>query len=179
MARYQSGCAESAEALVEAANPILARFLYATSWPGANLDDLLQECWLRVHKARSSYRPGEPALPWLIAIARHTRVDSFRRWQRTRGRESGLGDRDFPAASSDPYPAAFASSQLMRLVASLPEAQREVIVMLKLGGLSVQEVALATGSTTGAVKQKAYRAYQTIRARLGAAAPPSLKEPPE
>ncbi len=169
MARYQSGCPESAEALVELANPILARFLYATSWPGVNLDDLLQDCWLRIHKARSSYRPGEPALPWLLAIARHTRVDYFRRWQRTRGRETGLAHYEFPAPPLTP---SHPSDDLLRLVASLPEAQREVIVMLKLGGLSVQEVALATGSTVGAVKQKAFRAYQTMRARLGISPPP-------
>ena len=45
------------------------------------------------------------------------------------------------------------------LVAALPEAHREVVTMLKVGGLSLEEVARATSSTVGAVKQKALRAY--------------------
>lgn len=54
-----------------------------------------------------------------------------------------------------------------RLIADLPEAQREVLVMLKVLGMSLEEVARATSSTIGAVKQKAHRAYTTLRRRLG------------
>jgi len=56
------------------------------------------------------------------------------------------------------------------LVAALPEAQRAVITMLKVGGLSLEEVACATSSTVGAVKQKAHRAYQRLRQLLQAGA---------
>jgi RNA polymerase sigma-70 factor (ECF subfamily) len=49
------------------------------------------------------------------------------------------------------------------LVAALPEAQREVVVMMKVQGLSLEEVARATSSTVGAVKQKAHRAYERLR----------------
>jgi RNA polymerase sigma-70 factor (ECF subfamily) len=49
------------------------------------------------------------------------------------------------------------------LVAILPEAQREIVTMLKVGGLTLEEVADATSSTVGAVKQKAYRAYERLR----------------
>ena len=52
------------------------------------------------------------------------------------------------------------------LVADLPEEQREVITMLKVGGLSLEEVARATSSTVGAVKQKAHRAYARLRQAL-------------
>jgi RNA polymerase sigma-70 factor (ECF subfamily) len=52
------------------------------------------------------------------------------------------------------------------LVAALPEAQREVVTMLKVGGLTLEEVARATSSTVGAVKQKAHRAYERLRTLL-------------
>jgi RNA polymerase sigma-70 factor (ECF subfamily) len=52
------------------------------------------------------------------------------------------------------------------LVASLPEAQREVVTMLKVGGLTLEEVVRATSSTVGAVKQKAHRAYARLRKLL-------------
>ena len=50
--------------------------------------------------------------------------------------------------------------------AGIPEAQREVITMLKVGGLSLEEVARATLSTAGAVKQKAHRGYERLRKLL-------------
>ena len=55
------------------------------------------------------------------------------------------------------------------LIAPLPESQREVITMLKVGGLTLEEVARATSSTVGAVKQKAHRAYERLRELLQAA----------
>lgn len=163
MLRYQQGNAAAADELVLLTTPLLSRYLYATSSRALNLDDLLQECWLRIHRARGSYEPGEPVLPWLFAIVRHTRVDFFRKWQRTAGREMELPDTaQAQGAKSDTMQA----NNLMNIISTLPEGQREVIVLLKLTGMTAEEVAQATGSTPGAVKQKAYRAYQTIRQAL-------------
>jgi RNA polymerase sigma-70 factor, ECF subfamily len=53
------------------------------------------------------------------------------------------------------------------LISPLPESQREVLTMLKVNGLSIEEVARATSSTVGSVKQKVHRAYQRLRALLG------------
>lgn len=49
------------------------------------------------------------------------------------------------------------------IVARLPESQREVVTMLKVTGMSLEEVARATASSVGAVKQKAHRAYESLR----------------
>lgn len=57
--------------------------------------------------------------------------------------------------------------QFLRLLESLPDSQREVLLMLKVSGMSLQEVARATSSTVGAIKQKAHRAYQKLRLALG------------
>jgi RNA polymerase sigma-70 factor (ECF subfamily) len=53
------------------------------------------------------------------------------------------------------------------LVAELPSAQREIITMLKVSGMSLEEVAQATRSSVGSVKQKAHRAYEKLRALKG------------
>jgi RNA polymerase sigma-70 factor (ECF subfamily) len=62
-------------------------------------------------------------------------------------------------------------------VASLPESQREVLTMLKVNELSLEEVARATSSTVGAVKQRAHRAYERLRSLLdqGQVAQPARK----
>lgn len=55
---------------------------------------------------------------------------------------------------------------MSELLAALPESQREVLLLLKGCGMTLEEVARTTSSTVGAVKQKAHRAYQCLRAAL-------------
>jgi RNA polymerase sigma-70 factor (ECF subfamily) len=55
------------------------------------------------------------------------------------------------------------ANSLESLLAPLPESQREVIQMLKVAGLSLEEVARATSSSVGSVKQKVHRAYKKLR----------------
>jgi RNA polymerase sigma-70 factor (ECF subfamily) len=59
---------------------------------------------------------------------------------------------------------------LEALLAPLSESEREVIAMLKIEGMSLEEVARATSSTVGSVKQKAHRAYKKLRERMSATA---------
>lgn len=169
MAGYQAGDPAAVDELVKEVNPILSRFYLGLTGNPQHLDDLLQDCWMRIHRARHSYRPAEAVLPWIFAVARHSRVDSYRKWQRTSGRESNLDGLARPP-SSDPrqeFDAAIEAHAILRIIDGLPDGQREVITMLKVTGMSVEEVARATGSTGTAVKQKAYRAYQAIRRALG------------
>jgi RNA polymerase sigma-70 factor (ECF subfamily) len=161
MVRYQNADGEAIDELVARVSPSLLRYF---SWPmvdRGDAEDLLQECWLRIHRARHTYRPAEPVLPWIFAIARHTRLDGYRRRQRLRSREvlvSGAIAELSPAQPPDGGLAEFS-----RLLAVLPESQREVIWMLKVSGMSLEEVARATSSTVGAIKQKAHRAYEKLR----------------
>jgi RNA polymerase sigma-70 factor (ECF subfamily) len=126
---------------------------------------MLQECWLRIHRSRHTYRPGTPVLPWLFAIARYTRIDAYRRRRQIDANELAVED----VAAAGRGEAALPDRvdlDLWRLVGQLPPSQQEVIQMLKVSGLSLEEVARATGSSVGAVKQKAHRAYQKLRELL-------------
>jgi len=165
MCAYQGADRAAAERFAAAVTPILSRFYYYLAGDTRHVDDLVQECWLRIHRARHTYRPGEPVLPWLFAIARHTRVDIYRRWQRSSARESSIDDVT-RQPSQDPRLALESSldaQAVLRCLQALPEAQREVLLMMKLNGMSVAEIARATGSSEAAVKQKAYRAYRAVR----------------
>src|SRR5580698_8198648 len=94
MVRYQQGDFAAATALIDRISPRLHRFFLAKSISRADADDLLQETWLRIHKVRHTYRPGEPTLPWFYAIARHIRVDHYRKQVRT-----VVGERELEALS--------------------------------------------------------------------------------
>jgi RNA polymerase sigma-70 factor, ECF subfamily len=165
MQRYQQADPDAPGALVAALSPALLRFFRSQVSSREQADDLLQDTWLRIHRARHTYRPGEPVLPWVYAIARRVRVDGYRRSRRIAVHETTPHVLPEPPAQGEPRNTLPAFETL---VACLPDAQREVITMLKVGGLSLEEVARATSSTVGAVKQKAHRAYERLRRLLHA-----------
>lgn len=165
MAGYQSGDRAAAATLIERLSPPLYRFFMAQTVSGRHADDLLQETWMRIHQARHTHRPGEPVLPWVYAIARHTRVDHYRRRSRLEAREQQVEQLPEHPAAARP---AGAGPDVEAALLQLPESQREVIVMLKVNGMSLEEVARATASSVGSVKQKAHRAYEKLRELLGA-----------
>jgi RNA polymerase sigma-70 factor (ECF subfamily) len=166
MAGYQQADRVSAELLMEMLSPMLTRFFMSTTDGRQNCDDLVQETLLRIHRARHSYRPPDPVLPWVFAIARHVRVDQFRKRRRTEIHEQVvepelLARYETVAASGGEDLPDFES-----LVSPLPESQKQVLTMLKVFGMSVEEVARATSSSVGSVKQKAHRAYDRLRELL-------------
>jgi RNA polymerase sigma-70 factor (ECF subfamily) len=161
MVRYQNADAEAVAELVGRLSPALLRYFSGPFADRAEAQDLLQECWLRIHRSRHTYRPAEPVLPWIFAIARHTRVDGYRRRRRLLSREVQLAGG--VAEPSQAPPSGGGMAEFSRLLAALPESQREVIWMLKVSGMSLEEVARATSSTVGAIKQKAHRAYAKLR----------------
>jgi RNA polymerase sigma-70 factor (ECF subfamily) len=164
MARYQQGDFTAATALIHRLSPQLHRFFVVQFASRGDADDLLQETWLRIHEVRHTYRAGQPVLPWFYAIARHIRVDHYRKASRTVAREERLEEmHEVPAV---PPAGSGGTPDLEALLATLPESQREVIEMLKIAGMSLEEVARATSSSVGSVKQKAHRAYERLRERL-------------
>jgi len=163
MVRYQQGDSPAASALIHRVSPLLHRFFLVEFVSRRYADDLLQETWLRIHEVRHTYRPGERVMPWLYAIARNVRVDHYRRTRRVTDREQQVEKLPETAA---PRGGADRAPDLETLLAALPESQREVIAMLKIAGMSLEEVARATSSSVGSVKQKAHRAYEKLRAKF-------------
>ncbi len=161
MVRYQQGDTRVVEELVGRLSPALLRFCSSPGMSRSDAEDLLQDCWMRIHRARHTYSSSEPLLPWIYAIARHTRLDAYRRRRRLQSREVLVAETPEPAPAN-----AAPDSNIWKLVERLPDSQREVVMMLKVAGMSLEEVAGATSSTTGAIKQKAHRAYAALRRML-------------
>jgi RNA polymerase sigma-70 factor (ECF subfamily) len=165
MERYQLADSDAPAVLITALSPALLCFFRSQPANRERADDLLQDTWLRIHRVRHTYRPGEPVLPWVFAIARRVGVDGYRKTRRITGHETAMESLPELSAQSEPPNRLPAFEDL---VATLPAAQQEVVTMLKVGGLSLEEVARATSSTVGAVKQKAHRAYEGLRKLLRA-----------
>jgi RNA polymerase sigma-70 factor, ECF subfamily len=163
MMRYQQADEAAARSLIEQLSPQLYRYFATQLGDSGDASDMLQDAWLRIHRVRHTYRPGEPVVPWIYAIARCVRVDSYRKRRRITVREvvlEPLPERTDQRAESRDLPA------FDTLIAGLPASQREVLTLLKVNGLSLEEVARATSSSVGSVKQKAHRAYERLRGLL-------------
>ena len=168
MTQYQRADPTALEELVRRISPPLLRYFAWSnrSWSQArrnDAEDMLQDCWIRIHRSRHSYRASEPVLPWIYAIARYTRLDAYRKRRRRERREVLVATVPEGLDPKQPFP----SEDFDQLIAALPDSQREVLVMLKVAGMSLEEVARATASTVGAVKQRVHRAYVTLRRAMG------------
>jgi RNA polymerase sigma-70 factor, ECF subfamily len=165
MERYQRADANAGAVLVERVSTQVFQFFLAQVRNRADAEDLLQDFWLRIHRARHTYRPGEPVLPWLYSIAHRVRIDRYRRNRRVTQHE--ISDEQLTHRAAQPD--STKSSKITDLLKDLPEKQREVILLMKVAGLTLEEVARTTGTSVGAVKQKAHRGYETLRKLLGGA----------
>ena len=174
MRRYQKGDTTAVTALVECLTPQLYRFFASLTNSNADAEDMLQEAWLRVHRVRHTYRGAEPVLPWLYAIARSVQVKDYQRRRWLAWRKAGVGI--FPASSAREDKICRMPA-FVELVGRLPQDQREMLTMLKISGLSAEQVARATSSTAWAVKRRLGRAYDGLRRLLAPAATPQISVP--
>lgn len=167
MIRYQQADATAAAVLAEKMTGKLYRFFASQVRNPNEAEDLVQDCWLRIHKARQTYRPGEPLLPWVFAIARRTQIDHYRKKQRTARHEFQKEDLQEIASGNPSFGSQSPLPALSELLRTLPPQQRQTILLLKVAGMSLEEVSKATGASVGAVKQRAHRAYMTLRRLFG------------
>lgn len=136
-------------------------------------EDLAQVTFLKVHRSRGTYQRGAPLEPWIFAIARRTFLDDRRRQKRSPVRLSDDGALPEAPPEAPDGPQGFErltdeQAQALRArLQTLPEPQREALVLLKVQGLSTAEAAAVTGTTAGAVKLRAHRAYESLRKVLG------------
>ena len=161
MCGYQEANEEAARALIEKVSPLLLRYFWAHASHRRFAEDLLQDTWMRVHKARHTYRRGEPVLPWIFAIARYAGLDNYRRRRSVEICETQVDV--LPECAASGLNILLDFPDMDTILAELPASQREVIVLLKISGMTIEEVARATSSSAGSVKQKAHRAYRKLR----------------
>lgn len=128
-----------------------------------DLEDLVQETLLALHLQRGTWDPALPVSAWVLAIARHKLVDLWRR----RGRQDALHDPldgvdEALLAQPDAEP--LARRDLGALLAGLPTAQREAIMLTKIDGLSVAEASVRTGASESAIKVQVHRGLKKLAA---------------
>jgi RNA polymerase sigma-70 factor (ECF subfamily) len=172
MARYARGDDAAFAVVYDAVAPRLYGYLLRQTHDAARAEDIVQQTLLQMHRARGRFIPGAEVTPWAFAIARRLLIDSVRRRKRevlVAVDEEGEGD---VARSNEPSADALVAAdqlakRIQRELVRLPEAQRVAFELVKQEGLSLAEAAQVLGTTVAAVKLRAHRAYEALRAVLG------------
>ena len=146
----------------------------------AQIDDLFQDVWLRVARARERYTPQAQFRTWLFQIARNRTIDWVREKHPLLASElmSGAADEEgedlfarLPDERTPSPEAAYAQRQegerLSAALAGLPAEQREAFLLREHAELSLEEIAQATGVNTETAKSRLRYAVKKLRAALG------------
>jgi RNA polymerase sigma-70 factor, ECF subfamily len=177
MERYAIGEDEAFEPLYQLMAPRLYRFCLRLAAFKSEADDLFQETFLRLHRARATYMSGANVVHWAFAIARSVHLDRLR-YRRRRPEQLGAAN---DAAENDRLQADERYSpeadvrahDLVEIVTNelnrMSEKNRVAYVLLREEGLAVKEAAHLLGATADVVKQRAHRASEQLRNALSAA----------
>jgi RNA polymerase sigma-70 factor (ECF subfamily) len=137
----------------------LSHFIYRHT-AGRDVEDLYQETWLRVVRAAERFDPGRRFSTWLFQIA----VNLCRDWHR-RGGPDAVPTADAAEAAVD-LGRAEAGMDAARLLAVLPQLQREVLILRYFHDLSEEELALILDCPKGTVKSRLHNALARLAAHV-------------
>lgn len=166
MAAYRGGDAGAFDTLYARHRTRLFRFVLRSVHARAVAEELYQEIWMRVIEARSSYTPKARFTTWLFTIAHNHLVDHWRKRGLTL---VALDGDEIPSGSPDPADHAQARESLARFAAALealPALQREAFLLHEEGGLSVAQIAEATGCNAETAKSRVRYAIAKLKAAV-------------
>lgn len=153
----------------------LLRYLERMVGDAAAAEELVQETFLRVHRARERYSPDARFSTWLYTIANHLALNELRRPHRHREHRSADGDdadRE-PLALAGDSPRAEEAIDTRRLgsaveqaLSQLPERQRAALWLTAVEGLSYAEAASTLETTEKSVKALVHRARSALADNL-------------
>ncbi len=179
MLGVKAGDDTSFELLLQRYRTPLVNFLCRMVRDQAMAEDLAQEVFLRVYRARKHYAPSAKFTTWLFRIATNLALNALRDG-RYRQREVSLdqpsdadGDERGPVELPDQRPgveqqlmASDRAEVIRQAVYALPEKQRAAVLLHKYHELDYDEIARILRCSESALKSLLFRAYETLRVQL-------------
>jgi RNA polymerase sigma-70 factor (ECF subfamily) len=142
--------------------PFLAKRLSFTN----EVDDLLQEILLSIHKARHTYDGNRPYKPWVYAIAKFRLQDYLREHYSDQLRHAIELSEVENNLHEHVTESAISYESISGEVQKLPKKQATLLQLMHQEGYTAKEVAEKMGMNESAVKVAAHRAYKTLRNKL-------------
>lgn len=177
MLAYARGDAAAFERLYARHKGPTYRYLLRHTSNRATADELHQDVWMRVVRARERYRPQAQFKTWLYTLARHRLIDHFRSTEglysdsldEEPANEHSSSPADGPSIAADPLASvidAESGHRLLGALAEVPAAQRDAFLLHVEAGLSLVEIAMLSGVPLETVKSRLRYAYKRLRGAL-------------
>jgi RNA polymerase sigma factor (sigma-70 family) len=177
MLAYAAGDAAAFDTLYGRHKGGVYRFLLRQCGHAGVADELFQDAWLNVVRARDTYAPSALFATWLYRIARNRLIDHWRATGRIElvtaaADDDGDDPLDAIAGARGDEPEVRAtmgelSARLRAALGALPAAQREAFLLHQEGGLELPQIAALTGAGVETVKSRLRYALAKLRAELG------------
>jgi RNA polymerase sigma-70 factor (ECF subfamily) len=169
MEQYRDGNVDAFTVLYQRNKSALYRYFLRQTGNNSSAEELSQDVWTNIIRARQTYQADAKFTTYLFQIAHNKLVDYFRRATK-RGHEhlEDCHDDCDPADGSQHHPDKQAESaqirqRILALVQSLPQNQREVFILKEDGGLSVEQIAQITDVNAETAKSRLRYAMNKIR----------------
>jgi RNA polymerase sigma factor (sigma-70 family) len=167
MAAYVAGDAAAFRDIFARYAPLLLRAMLRELYVREEANDLVQQTFLQLHRARTDFDPAQKLKPWVFTIAMNLKREYFRKKKRRPERSLEADSIPEPAVAALGAARVDARRTLARVLDGLPADQREVIELHWFDGLEFPEVATVVGASVSAVKVRAHRGYVRLREALG------------
>lgn len=146
------------------------RAFIARRVPSAEVDDVVQDVFLKAQRSLSDLRNEQSFAPWLFQVAKSAIAESHRQRQR---QPALVADAAFEveAPAEDASPTALEeelASYLVPLIARLPSPYREALTLIELEGMTQQAAASALGISLSGMKSRVQRGREKLRTLLEA-----------
>jgi len=173
MLSYRDGDAGAFDALYARHKGGLYRYLLRQCRDAAAAQELFQDAWMNLIRARAGYTVQAKFTTYLYRLAHNRLIDHYRKNSHVAMVSFDEEDReeitDPPDERVRPQDetldARRQAGRLVELIAGLPEAQREAFLLQQEGGMSVEEIAQATGVTRETAKSRLR--YAMVKLRQG------------
>ncbi|MCB1266031.1 MAG: sigma-70 family RNA polymerase sigma factor [Mycobacterium sp.] len=173
VAEAVAGSRDALREVVETIRPIVIRYVRARigsgERSGLSADDVAQEVCLAAIQALPRYQDqGRPFLAFVYGIASHKVADAHRAAARNKSEPTDVVPERF-SLDAGPEQMAMQSdsaTRMKKLLAILPDKQREILTLRIVVGLSAEETAQAVGSTPGAVRVAQHRALARLKSEI-------------
>ena len=171
MLLYRDGDAGAFDALYARHKGGVYRYLLRQCRVAATAEELFQDVWMNLIRARAGYTVQAKFTTYLYRLAHNRLIDHYRRNRHVamisfddedREEIAELPDEREPPAD-EALDARRQAARLLELIAALPEAQREAFLLQQEGGMSVEEIAQATGVNRETAKSRLRYAMARLR----------------
>ena len=144
--------------------PHLRAFARTLTGDPTSADDLAQEAMMKAWDARASYQMGTNMKAWTFMILRNQFYSEKRRSWRQTQLDQEAAERTLVAVDDPEAPVAL--DELRQALKTLPEEQREALILVGAGGFAYEEAAEICQCAVGTVKSRVSRARKALQATL-------------